>query len=386
MKYTFINPFLIFVASIFLSFLLYQFGLSGFYKGGFSSADWMMCFVLFVSLVAGIAIHRFLKRKLNNGYTIELPKYNLFVLVATSLLFFLIEVSYAGGLPILYILQGQEYDYTQFGVPTLHVAFLGYYSIAAVVSYERFLVLRKKKYLIPVALALFYNISIVNRGALLITIASLLFMYMFHSRYKIRMFIVMIFMVVLICLLFGYIGDKRMISSGYKNSDAIYDIGKADPAFREMPTGFFWVYIYASSTYANLIGQELKGNVDKGSLFDLANFAILPDFVSKHLTQDKNAFNLKLITPELTVGTAFGKAFVIFGYLGIAIVAFWYSIIVWITLYINRNRMLLSACAVLCSVSLFMSFDNMLVFASFVLQILILSLYSRVRIGQFRLL
>lgn len=386
MKYWFVNPFLIFVASISSSFLLYQAGLSEFYNGGFSTADWMMCLVLFVGLVAGILLRRFLRKKLSVKRCVELPKNNLLFLVSFSLLFFAIEVAYAGGLPIVYILRGESYDYTQFGVPTLHVAFLGYYSVAAVVSYERYLSTRSKRYLIPVALAIFYSVSIVNRGALLITMASLIFMYMYSSRHRIRMFFAMIVMLIMICLVFGYIGDKRMISSGYENSDAIYDIGKADPVFRDIPTGFFWVYIYASSTYANLVGQEPAHNVNKGSISDLINFSVLPDFISKHTIEDKNAFGLQLITPELTVGTAFGRAFVIFGYTGIAIVAFWYSVIVWFTIFVNRNKMLLSACGVLCSVSLFMSFDNMLVFASFVLQIIFLSLYSRLRIGRYRLL
>jgi len=385
-KYWFVNPFLIFVASIFSSFLLYQTGLSALYSGGFSIADAMMCFVLVVGLFAGIFLHRFLRQKLPVERPVDLPKNNLLFLVAFSLLFFAVEVIYAGGLPILYVLQGEAYDYTQFGVPTLHVAFLGYYSVAAVVSYERYLSTRSKQYLIPVALAIFYNVSIVNRGALLITLASLIFMYMYNARHKIRMAFTMTVLLILITIAFGYIGDKRMVSSGYQNADVIYDIGQADPIFRALPTGFFWVYIYASSTYANLVAQEPADNIDKGSIPDLINFAVLPDFISKHIIEDKNAFAPALITPELKVSTAFGRAFVISGYGGIVTVAFWYSLIVWLTLYANRNKMLLSACGVLCSVSLFMSFDNMLVFASFVLQIIILSLYSRLRIGRYRLL
>lgn len=386
MKYWFVNPFLIFVASISLSFLLYQAGLSELYNGGFSEADLMMCFILLTGLVAGILLTRPLRKKLSIEREVELPKNNLLFLVLFSLIFFAVEVAYAGGLPILYVLRGEPYDYTQFGVPTLHVVFLGYYSVAAIVSYERYLSTRRKCYLIPVALAIFYSVAIVNRGALLITMASLIFMYMYSSRHKLRMFAAMIVMLFMICIVFGYIGDKRIISSGYQNSDAIYDIGKADPAFRDIPTGFFWVYLYASSAYANLVRQEPARNVEKGTISDLINFSVLPDFISKHIIENKDAFNLKLITPELTVGTAFGRAFVIFGYAGIVIVAFWYSLIVGVTIYLNRNKMLLSACAVLCSISLFMSFDNMLVFASFVLQIIYLSLYNRLHFAGYRLL
>lgn len=387
MRYLFVNPFFIFVVSISSSFILYRMGLSGFYDGAFSSADYMMCFVLFVSLIASIGFHKFVKRRLASQNDADrLPKYNLLFLVLISISFFVLEILHAGGIPIIYIMRGVSYDYTQFGIPTLHVAFLGYYSVAAVVSYERYISIREKKYLIPVALAIIYNVCIVNRGALLITLASLLFVYMYSSRKRLKAFFVMLIMLFCITIVFGYIGDKRMISSGYENSDAIYDIGRADPVFRELPTGFFWVYIYASSTYANLVSQGSEGNINTGGIMDFINFSILPDFISKYTIKEGESFNLKLIAPELTVGTAFGRAFVILGYAGIVALAFWYSVVVWLVVLVNRNKKLISACSILCSVSLFMSFDNMLVFASFVLQMIFLSLYSRLRFGRYRLL
>lgn len=44
---------------------------------------------------------------------------------------------------------------------------------------------------------------------------------------------------------FGYIGDKRMIASGYKSDTAIMEIGQANDIFYSIPSGFFgFIYMH----------------------------------------------------------------------------------------------------------------------------------------------
>ncbi|HFD8467579.1 hypothetical protein [Escherichia coli] len=268
---------------------------------------------------------------------------------------------------------------------------MGYISALAVVSFENYLKFRRLSFLLGFMLPIIVTLLIVNRGALLLIIFPMAFVYINHlSKSKslnVNAKVIGCVLVFIGIVAFGYLGDKRMISSGYTDEKAILQIGKADPVFEYMPTGFFWVYLYASSPIANLIEQESSNNYDKGDLLDFIPGAILPDFISKYTSPNiDERYEFNKITPELTVSTGFGRAVVILGDAGFYLLTIWMIFIIVLFGWLNRDFYIRSACAILSSISVLMIFDNMFIFSSCVMQLIVLTLFSRCRVGAYSLI
>ncbi len=149
----------------------------------------------------------------------------------------------------------------------------------------------------------------------------------------------------------------------------------------------FWVYLYASSPIANLIEQESSNNYDKGDLLDFIPGAILPDFISKYTSPNiDERYEFNKITPELTVSTGFGRAVVILGMQDFILLTIWMIFIIVLFGWLNRDFYIRSACAILSSISVLMIFDNMFIFSSCVMQLIVLTLFSRCRVGAYSLI
>ncbi|WP_312193289.1 hypothetical protein [Sphingobacterium sp.] len=383
MRKILINPFFMFGMTFLSVLCFYQLGLSGLYsKDNGSVTAFLIVIFSIISISMGLIFHPlssfFLKSRVSNfkvNYKKNLSGYIL-------LIGFALECINNGGIPLLMVLRGNLYDYTQFGIKTFHVFYMGYLSAAAVINIERYVYTKDKKYLKIPLLSILITILILNRGAtfLIVFPMGLMFIALMRSKIKIRhMFLT--FLAVIGCIvMFGVLGDKRMSSSGYDDSNAIFSIGEANPVFENLPSGFFWTYLYATSPMANLIHQESVDNLSMGAVDDFLAAAIYPDFVSKYTDADlAEKYDLKKITPELNVGTGFSMAFIIMGFIGGWLLFIWFILITAIFLYANRYTYFASACATLTSMAIFMSFNNMLIFSSCVLQLIFVTLFTRFR-------
>lgn len=385
MRFYFLNPFWMMASGLALSMMLYQLGLSGLYLVPFNEIDVSLILVMAVCVVSGGIALSFLYSRLQQKPQGTVSNANLYFLIGGVWLGFAAELFYEGGIPLVMSLSGGGYDYSQFGIPTFHVFFLSYCSAFAVASFDRFMQGCGWKNLLPVFSALVIELLIVNRGAMLITFGACILLYLFSCKHLVRSFFCALIAVLGMIVAFGYVGDKRMKSSGYSEDGAIYKIGQADELFNDplLPSGFFWSYLYASSPYANLVKQAAVGNESKGSISDFLSVAVVPDFISKYY-YSLNDVHLELITPELNVATGFGRAFVTYGYVGVLFLFVWYCCFVTSFIAFNGRFLLRPVVAILCVMSLMMIFENMLIFASFVVQIILLTLVGRVRFNEFR--
>jgi len=385
MRFYFLNPFWMMASGLALSMGLYRLGLSGLYHVPFEGIDIVLILIMAVCIVLGGIALSYLYGRLLQKPQGTFSNANLYFLLVSVWLGFAAELIYEGGIPLVMSLSGGGYDYSQFGIPTFHVFFLSYCSAFAVVSFDRFMQGEGWKNLLPVFSALIIELLIVNRGAMLITFGACILLYLFSCKHLGRSFLCAFIAVLGMIVAFGYVGDKRMKSSGYSEDGAIYKIGQADEVFKEplLPSGFFWSYLYASSPYANLVKQAAVGNESKGTVSDFLSVAVVPDFISKYY-YNLNDVRLELITPELNVATGFGRTFVTYGYLGILFLFVWYCFFVTSFVVLNGRSLLRPVVATLCVMSLMMIFENMLIFASFIVQILLLTCAGSVRVNEFR--
>lgn len=266
---------------------------------------------------------------------------------------------------------------------------MSYLSASTIVNYERFLKTKKKYFLISVLLGLLITILIMNRGATFLLVFPIFLMTLFEYKghMKARTLFLFGLIAIFFIIIFGVLGDKRMLASGYQNENVIMEIGQASPVFEHLPSGFFWTYLYSTSPYANLMLQLKGGNINQGYIDDYIAGVMLPDFISKYTNPDLSIkYELLKITPELNVATGFSLALIISGLAGVSFLYIWLLLFNTVFIWINKHLYLLSVCATLTTINIFMCFNNMLIFSSCFLQLLMITLFARVKIGKYLIL
>lgn len=303
---------------------------------------------------------------------------------------FLLEIAYAGAVPIIASSGSADYDYREFGIPTFHVVLIGVCFFYSVYWWDLYLQGHDRRYGWMAFTGVFWALIIMNRGAMLISLVAFLFAYGNRVGLRKRAWYIGVF-VVLIAWGFGVVGEIRTQAMGIVDEDLILTIGDASDRFTGsgIPKNFFWFYLYASSPLANL--QNTANNIS-GAGFPLIGMMVdfLPDFISKRLVTEQQVEMVWpiLITPQLTVATAYGRPLVTLGWLGPYLLHLYflgiYSLLV---RYVRYSRYGGALVAVFCAQGCLMFFDNMIVFSGAIGQVLVgvtLVFLERKRINIFR--
>ncbi|WP_155407630.1 hypothetical protein [Pluralibacter gergoviae] len=375
----FINPFWVFFSSFIFVGFLFELHLSHLYDyidGGALKVE--MYFILITSVFCAFFLHVFFIRKVSSkNRTSDISNNNALLIMIFIMVGSFVEFGVEKVIPLLSVLRGDGYEYKNFGIPTYHVFLVIYVMTSAVLAFNRYMLHGTKKNLLITIMCVFYSILIVNRGLMIMTVAPCVYMYLYYKANKKSLFNSLVFFFVII-FVFGYIGDKRMKSSGYTDENPIYRIGQIDsPILKALPSGFSWFYVYASSPIATLYNQETKLGFDRGDFFDYMHSTIIPDFIAKRFGDD-DSFRYKpaLIDKQLTVPTGFGVALRVYGYTGVAYTYLYLSLLIFIFAGLNTKGNIVPILAVLSSVSSLMIFSNMLNFSAGILPLLFITLLS----------
>lgn len=385
MQNTIVNPLFYYFLSFIVVLLFYNLGWSGLYPQLSFELTLFIFFTLFICFFGIFFINLIIKKFKN----FEIPKvsknkvYYLLLFLTVSLI---LECLYHGVVPIFLVFKGIEYDYTKFGIPVFHVFLLSYITILGLIYFYRFLIYKNIYYLSIYAFSLIFSIIIVNRGTLIFILVSSLIAYL-SLRINLNKIVKVSFFVLLVAILFGYMGNLRMVSSGYSDNHAILKIGQASPEFinTKLPSEFFWSYLYISSPYANLEYEVSKRKINNN--YDFESFFIyemLPDFVYKRINTGLNKSNL--LTEELNVSTLYGGSINKMGFLGAFIIFFWYIFSLLFTIFIVNKKYFMPTIISLATLSCFLLFDNVLSFTGFVFQYFILMIFSHFNFRQITIL
>lgn len=320
---------------------------------------------------------------------------------ATRLMCFLwaIQFVYNGGIPLMQVLNGVQYDYTNFGIPTLGVFITTFTFFLCVYSFHLYLSLKSKKYLILFLINLAPGVIIFSRGAFLMNIVACLFVYLiktFNNKRSTENIakkrgaigsIVNVFyatlLVMFILFSFGFAGNIRnasLFDIDQDMSDAlIVQTGGATENFMAspIPKEFFWSYLYISSPLANLQYNLNYFQLKNINVFDLPILIIdtfVPDFMSKRVNEfiGRSAVNPVLITPELTVTTIYTKSFIHFSWIGMCLMALFILVFpkIYLSLILKESPFYITGIALLNTMYFFMIFDNMFTFSGIFLPLL----------------
>lgn len=304
-----------------------------------------------------------------------------FITVGITILW-IAEFVHAGGIPFFMIVTSQPFNYTKFGIPTLHVFIVTFSSFYTIFLFHVYRCSSNKVILLLVVLQLTMAVLIYNRGMLLFNLTSIASVYLLTAN-KVKLKVVAISLPFAIVLLyvFGVLGTMRvshLAGTPYSN-EHFMNLGKASSQFRNgnIPHEFFWSYIYISSPVANLqenVDKYLNREVTQTNVVSWVNNEVMMDFISKRIN---SMFDLQpagdfRIHGNLTAPTIFSRSY---SYLGFTGLIFMGVVVLILPLFIlkvlpSSSPLFTTTIAILCTMYLFMMFENTIRFTGLSFQLI----------------
>jgi oligosaccharide repeat unit polymerase len=372
------NPFFVYVVAFLLPGLLYQLDWSYLYP---DLSAGLLIFLLITSLISiGIGFYVHKRRAIVYHKNIRILNFKWILIFIT--IGNIMDFAYQREIPLLSIVGKITVDnYGSFGIPTFGVLMSTFGGFITVYLFNCFLVTRRKKYLFASIYLFIFPLLIFSRGAILLTLSSMLFLYLFSLKgNKIKVYFRMLLIILLALLGFGYLGNIRtsnQLDKGGTITDIILTLGQAKPSFENsaIPKEFFWSYIYISSPLANLQNDIDKANprYDINSVVSYLNYELIFDAVSKRTGAllDVDQGQNKLIAPYLTVSTIYATSFTDLGWLGMCLTFIALMAVCLLYLFILRadSPFFATGVAILNTMVLFCLFDNMISFTGLSFQL-----------------
>jgi hypothetical protein len=363
------NPFAAYAAGFCLALSVYSLGYSDLYPPLQPSLIWFLLATCAVCILLAFTIGNIVDTCAHRREAVEIHLYIVIVLMGV----FAAEIIVNGGIPLVLGATDLNFNYQDFGIPEVHVAFVGFCYFYAVYWFDLYLLECRRVFLAFSISATSTSLLMFSRGAFIITLLALVFVYIQRRGVSRRLLQSFAVIVVATTWGFGLLGDVR--THGASGESIILSIGRASDRFvnSNVPTEIFWPYLYVSSPLANLqLNMTDRVAADSPATYFALEF--LPDFISKRIVSNDTTLSVTplLITDQLAVSTMYGRSFFLMGWLGL-LLSFCYFIVVSIGCLriLKGSKYLVSTSAILSSLAFLNIFDNMYIFAGGILQVLV---------------
>jgi len=363
------NPFAAYAAGFLLALSVYSLKYSDLYPELEQPLVWFLLATCAISAMLAYAIGG---NANSFEYGHESLRINLFIFFAIATVF-AAEVIANGGIPILMLVSGAaDFSYLDFGIPTVHVAFIGFCDFYAVYWFDLYVSGRGRTFLALSLAACSTSLLIVSRGAFIITLTALVIVYVQRRGFNRKLIISFAACVGAVLWGFAFVGDLR--TQGATGESIILALGEASDRFTEskVPTALFWPYLYISAPLANL-QLNVSNRVAHDAPVLYFSMEWLPDFLSKRVVTEAaiSESSPLRVKNELTVATMYGRGFLLLGWVGVLLSYVYFAFVSFAVLQILRkSKYFIAASSILSSLALLSIFDNMYVFAGGVAQIL----------------
>jgi len=370
------NPFLVYVISFCGALGVYQFGWSEICPP--LSYDLLLFFGL--TFAFALLFARLVHPLVAGTGAYEpglLTKYAGLFVIGT----FAVELVLAGGIPLLLIMKGVNFYEMESAATHLHVFTL--WSAYSTIRFADFLYSKRKLYLLEALLPVIFYALLVYRGPALMTLSSWVFIFIIKNN-GLKLKHIMIAVIGAVCVLYvnGRIGDMR--SPGHETLT-----GQPTAAFREsgIPRTFFWSYLYTTVPLANLQLSVDKIKSNQGTVAEFMVSEFIPDtfsrrimpYVNHRITSNQGNFLSRdmlyswqqpQVGHGMNISTIFGRSYGYFGWTGPTIMfAVLSMFIVVYLLVISQSPFRVPCLALLNTLVLFCLFNNMLVSAAIIPQL-----------------
>ena len=364
-----INPFAAYAAGFLLALGVYSLGYSDLYPPLQAPLMWFLlttcgiCCVLAIRRRGNTLALKFEPERLRSQTTIFLAIMAVFIA----------EVIWNGGVPLLVITADSDVSYRDYGIPVLHVAFAGFCYFYAVYWFDLYLVGQGRMFLFFSLSATSTSVLAFSRGAVIVTLIAITGVYLQRRGFSRRLLLILAALFGAMLWGFGFLGDIR--THGASGESIILSVGDASDKFlhSNIPTEFFWPYLYASSPLANL-QLNITDRVAPDSPELYVFLELLPDFISKRLVSEDTtaSFSPLLITQQLTVCTMYGRSFVLLGWAGLCISFLYFVAVCSICLRVlKHSKYFVATTGILCALAFLGIFDNMLVVSGGIMPVIV---------------
>ncbi len=337
------------------------------------------------SLILGLAIQRSII-PISIKVVPDIKKIKLFV--TASVAFVVVEFIIAGHVPLISAVLGHGSDYTEFGIPVVHVLLINFASFIYAYTYHCYLSCKgnkalRRKLLIYMAIILTIFLLVFNRGAIMscVIISGIIYLTTTDNLSKSVFRFASIILAILFT--FGLLGNLRTDTQQAKN--VILSLGKATKEFKEspIPDPFFWAYIYIASPLSNLqynVTHNKPASVEAQDVALFCLYGCTPQIISKRIAEnfDLPSTNNKLITKNLNASTVYTSSFSILGWYGpVLLYAFTILFVLINILAVSKySPYYVTHMSILCTIIFLNIFSNMFVFMGIVPQLIFTIIFS----------
>lgn len=377
------NPYYLYIYGFFLSIIIYQLGWSILFP---KITIEMYIFLLF-TLICAFFLGKFTEsKKIISFYKVRKIE-NTWLVIIFIFFGYLLEFLYSKNIPFLsLVVNNYNNVYKEFGIPIFHVFLVTFNSFVSIYIFHIFLSNKNRKYMILFLLLLIPPLLIVNRGMIVMILISCGFLFLIKIKTLTIKQIVNIVLILLVGLyLFGLFGNLRVNDSYGRDSDifdttVLFSVGGASEEFKDspIPDPFFWSYIYIASPLANFqetTNEFTNNKITFSNTIQFINSEIFPDFISKRIN-DLMGWNyptISKISPELTVGTIYARAYAQLGWLGSLLIYLFLIVSSLFYMFLLRNfnkDYYLTGIAILATLFLMSTFSNMISFSGLSFQLI----------------
>jgi hypothetical protein len=361
-----INPYTLYCIGFSIALVLYALGWSDVYPTlTVSLASFIGC-----TLILHLALARYWSKTKQFKFYKTSPAINPILVTIFLYALWIADFIYEGGIPLIKILTNKPYDYRLFGVPSLHVFAVTFSSFYILYLFHAFLSERKKQVFFLFLINFASSILIYSRSMFFFNMAGCFFLYLFSlEKFPYRKLILLLPLGIVMFYLFGVVGNKRVSFELGKTYDpnSFLEIGKASQSFREssIPKEFFWSYIYISSPLANLQANILHNHVPPvtfSRVLVYINNEYLFESISKRVNSVAGIEREKEITIKnpFNVSTIYSRSYSYIGWAGMIAMALFVLVLplVYYKVLPANNPYALTGFAILCTVYLFLVYDN----------------------------
>ena len=168
-----------------------------------------------------------------------------------------VEIAIAGYIPLISMAMGHTVSQFAFGIPSLHGFVLAFGCLLVASNYYDYICFKDKKSLWFALFIISIFVLLVTRKMIMVSFIQLGMIHLITTKVKPKTIFLVVLSVLLVFLLFGYIGDIRTGRQLF--------IQLAHPSFEYpdwMPSGFMWAYIYIVTPIVNLTNAIHMGQTD----------------------------------------------------------------------------------------------------------------------------
>ena len=379
-----INPFSLYGVAFGIVLLFYSFGWSAIYPKLSSS---LLAFLIVTIVVMFSLGYLFYRRNYFYYTKISANQSSLGWQLIGCYFLLVVEFIAARSIPFLSLLRESGFDYTNFGLPFIHVIYAAYQGVLALFIFHCFLSKPKgerKRLGWYIFWSLIPGILIVNRAMVMTTIIGMAIIYLMQVQSIRKIMITFSFSAMVLLYLFGLMGNLRI--NGRSDSGAIMSIGQATDDFKEnvVPGEFFWSYLYVASPLGNLQynidTKDLMSPVTDQDVQKMIIYEFMPEMLSKRIASgaDIDRKKVKLVNPVLNAYSVYAAAYSYLGWAGMWLMFIFSLFFIFFNLLLlpRNSPYFITGVALISTVMILNIFNNFFAFMNVVSQLFVVNLLS----------